>query len=285
MILPERYEGPDWYPSFARFMESVYPDWRQYYGVVPATQAEIRETAEKLMPEIPALPEEHMVFLAHMGGRGLDLRRRARLYGSGQLSLTTDGETCLEIGSYDHLDEGDTLAYCFPREGPPHLVWRDRGSEPVSGQIKVADSLGQLLCGQAFLADGMEQFPFHQRFYTAFHMHGPPFVPCPEARDYLKAHLGEDLSEKELEDIGFRIRTGELEGILKGQGYERAWFSTELDRIWLREDTCCILSRMFDPNDMFDTVAITAWGERKEPIWALTEPFKGLGYGCYSWCG
>ena len=35
MILPERYQGEDWYPSFVRFMDEAYPNWRQYYDFAP----------------------------------------------------------------------------------------------------------------------------------------------------------------------------------------------------------------------------------------------------------
>ena len=48
-----------------------------------------------------------------------------------------------------------------------------------------------------------------------------------------------------------------------------------------QEDTCCILSRMFDPNDMFDTVCVSIWGEEKKPIQVLAGRFQELGYG--SW--
>ena len=86
-------------------------------------------------------------------------------------------------------------------------------------------------------------------------------------------------TEKELEDIGFQLQVKKLVGPLEQLGYERAWFSTELDHIWLKEDACCIISREFDPNDMFDTAAVSLWGMGKETVWALAEQFKRLGYG------
>lgn len=77
----------------------------------------------------------------------------------------------------------------------------------------------------------------------------PPYEPCPEAVEYCKTHPTADLSDKELEDI------------------------------WLKGNTCCILSREFDPNDMFDTVTVSIWGEQKKPIQMLASRFKELGYG------
>ena len=279
MILPERYQDGDWYPSFARFMDKVYPNWYRYYDCAPYAPEEVEETAVAFAPDIPRLPEEHLTFLAHMGGRGLDLHHRAWLYHGDRLYLSGDEDACLTIGSYDPFDEGDKLAYCFPKEGTPYLVW---SREYSGGRVKAADSLGQLLCSQAFLADGLEQFPFHQTMYLAFHLHQPPFEPCPEAEGYCRTHPVEGLAEKELEDIGFQIQLQKLEGPLRRLGYERAWFSTEVDHIWLNGETCCILSRDLDPNDMLDTVAVTVWGERREAIQSLTGPFKEMGYGYYS---
>lgn len=224
MILPEVYQGGAWFPSFSRFMEAFDPKWYRTYGCAPSTPEEVRETAVEFAPDIPALPEEYLDFLAHMGGRGLDLHHRAWLYHGGQLYLSGEEETCLTIGSYNLLDEGDRLAYCFPKEGPPYR-------------------------------------------------------PCPEAEEYCRTHPVEGLTEKELEDIGFRLQVKKLVGPLEQLGYERAWFSTELDHIWLKEDACCIISREFDPNDMFDTAAVSLWGMGKETVWALAEQFKRLGYG------
>lgn len=279
MILPEVYQGGGWFPSFSRFMEAFDPKWYRTYGCAPYTPEEVRETAVEFAPDIPALPEEYLDFLAHMGGRGLDLHHRAWLYHGGQLYLSGEEETCLTIGSYNLLDEGDRLAYCFPKEGPPYLVWRERWSDMTGGQVKVADSLGQLLCNQAFLAEGTEQFSFWHPLDLAFHLHQPPYRPCPEAEEYCRTHPVEGLTEKELEDIGFQLQVKKLVGPLEQLGYERAWFSTELDHIWLREDACCIISREFDPNDMFDTAAVSLWGMGKETVWALAEQFKRLGYG------
>ena len=278
MILPERYQGEDWYPSFVRFMDEAYPNWRQYYDFAPYTPAEVEETAVEFAPDIPRLPEEYLTFLAHMGARGLDLHHRAFLYHGGRLYLSGEEETCLTIGSYNLLDEGDKLAYCFPKAGTPYLVW---SREYSGGQVKSADSLGQLLCNQGFLACGVDQFPFHQTMDLAFHMHNPPYGPCPEAEEYCRIHPVEGLSEEELWDIGFQRQIKKLTRPLEQLGYERAWFSTELDHIWLRENTCCILSREFDPNDMFDTVCVSIWGEEKKPIQVLAGRFQELGYGCW----
>ena len=123
MILPERYQGEDWYPSFVRFMDEAYPNWRQYYDFAPYTPAEVEETAVEFAPDIPRLPEEYLTFLTHMGARGLDLHHRAFLYHGGRLYLSGEEETCLTIGSYNLLDEGYKLAYCFPKEGTPYMVW------------------------------------------------------------------------------------------------------------------------------------------------------------------
>ncbi len=174
MILPEVYQGGGWFPSFSRFMEAFDPKWYRTYGCAPSTPEEVRETAVEFAPDIPALPEEYLDFLAHMGGRGLDLHHRAWLYHGGQLYLSGEEETCLTIGSYNLFDEGDSLAYCFPKEGQPYLVWRERWSDMAGGQVKVADSLGQLLCNQAFLAEGTEQFSFR-------HPPGPGLSPPPAA--------------------------------------------------------------------------------------------------------
>lgn len=186
MILPEVYQGGGWFPSFSRFMEAFDPKWYRTYGCAPYTPEEVREAAVEFAPDIPALPEEYLDFLTHMGGRGLDL---------------------------------------------------------------------------------------------AFHLHQPPYRPCPEAEEYCRTHPVEALSEEELWDIGFQIQVKKLSGPLEQLGYERAWFSTELDHIWLKEDACCINSREFDPNDMFDTAAVSLWGMGKETVWALAEQFKRLGYG------
>ena len=105
--------------------------------------------------------------------------------------------------------------------------------------------------------------------------------PCPEAEEYCRIHPVEGLSEEELWDIGFQLQLQKLEAPLRQLGYEKAWFSTELDHIWLRENTCCILSREFDPNDMFDTVCVSIWGEEKKPIQVMAGRFQELGYG--SW--
>ena len=87
MILPEVYQGGGWFPSFSRFMEAFDPKWYRTYGCAPYTPEEVRETAVEFAPDIPALPEEYLDFLAHMGGRGLDLHHRAWLYHGGQLYL------------------------------------------------------------------------------------------------------------------------------------------------------------------------------------------------------
>lgn len=103
-------------------------------------------------------PEKYLIFLAHIGSRGLDLKNRAWLYHCGRLYLSGGRVVCLTIGSYNLLHEGDRLAYCFPKEGVPCLVWRERCSDLKGAQIKVADNLGQLLCNQVFLAEGVGQF-------------------------------------------------------------------------------------------------------------------------------
>ena len=115
--------------------------------------------------------------------------------------------------------------------------------------------------------------------YLAFHLHQPPYGPCPEAEEYCRIHPVEGLSEEELWDIGFQLQIRRLEGPLQQLGYERAWFSTELDHVWLKENTCCILSRDFDPNDMFDTAPLSIWGKEKKPIQMLAGRFRELGYG------
>ena len=28
--------GQDWFPSFTRFMDEIYPNWRRYYDFAPA---------------------------------------------------------------------------------------------------------------------------------------------------------------------------------------------------------------------------------------------------------
>lgn len=279
MTLPEQYQDGDWYPSFSRFMTAAYPNWYGFYKCAPAARSKIKKLAEHFAPEVPRLPEEYMTFLEQIGMQGLNLQRRAWLYPSDQLYLSGEEEPCLTIGSYSLLDAGDQLAYCFPKEGPPYLVWRDRWSDRMGGQIKVADSLGQLLCNQAFLVEGGEQFSFHHSLELAFHLHQPPYGPCPEAEEYCRTHLVADLSEKELEDIGFQLQIKKLERPLRQLGHERVWFSTELDQVWRKEDACCILSREFDPNDMFDTVVISLWGMGKETVWDLAQAFQELGYG------
>ena len=273
MLVPGPWEGENWYPSFDRFMTEVYPNWREYYNVTYSTAQEIEELAEKLGP----LPGEYVDFLTHMGGRGLDLRNRARLYSLAETFLTEDEGVYLNIGSYAPYDDGDRLAYRLTREGPPLLVWRERmaGGRPV----KAADSLGQLLCNQAFLAGGVDQLTLRYPMELAFHLHQPPSGPCPEAEEYVRTHSLEGLSEEDLWDRGFQIQIARLEGPLREQGYKKAGFSTELDQIWIRGETCCILSREFDPNDMFDTVNISTWGMEGRPMWELAEAFKELGYG------
>ena len=277
MVFPKAYEGQDWYPSFARFMAEIYPNWREHYKCTPAKDREVRAIEEYVRPELPGLPKEYTAFLRQMSGDGLCMDRCPILYSLKHVALLQGEPVWLEIGTYDYYDESMFLAYCFPREGPSYLAIRDRGEKPV----KVADSLGQLLCNQAFLANGTEQFPFGYPMDLAFHLHEPPYQPCPEAEEYCRTHSVEGLTERDLENIGFQIQKEKLEGPLRELGYERTWFSTELDHIWLKEDICCILSREFDPNDMFDTLYISLRGTNKEAVWPLAEKFKKLGYGNY----
>lgn len=279
MLMPAPYEESDWYPSFSRFMTAACPSWYGSYKCAPAARSVVKKLAEQFAPDVPRLPEEYGTFLAQIGTQGLNLQRRAWLYPSNQLYLSEGEEPCLMIGSYSLLDEGDKLAYCFPEEGPPCLVWMERWSDLRDRQIKVADSLGQLLCNQAFLAEGGKQFSFHHSLELAFHLHQPLYGPCPEAEDYCRTHPIQNLSEKELEDIGFQLQIKKLEGPLRRLSYERVWFSTELDQVWRKEAACCILSREFDPNDMFDTVYISLWGMGKESVWELAQAFQELGYG------
>lgn len=277
MILPQSYEGQDWVHSFEGFLSKTCPNWREQYQCVPAKVREIRKLEDYVRSELPGLPEEYMTFLRKMGGQGLFMNRRPILYPLDQTVLFQDEPVWLRIGSYDYYYESMFLAYCFPREGPSYLAIWDKGEEP----LKVADSLGQLLCNLAFLEEGKEQFAFCCPMYLAFHLHEPPYSPCPEAEEYKRTHSTEGLTEWDLENIGFRIQLEKLEGPLKELGYERVWFSTELDHIWIKEDVCCILSKDFDPDDMFDTVAISLRGTSREEVWPLAERFKALGYGNY----
>lgn len=277
MVLPEAYKGQNWYRSFEQFMTEVYPDWYKFYDCAPATLEEIKEAAGQLVPEVAAIPEEYMIFLAHMGGRGLNLNSRAILYPLYQMELSPDKPACLDIGTYDYYYESRFLAYSFSREELPCLILRDEGEKP----LKAADCLGQLLCGQAFLSNGMEQFKIRYPMDLAFHLHQPPYSPCPEAENYYRTHPVEGFTERDLENIGFQIQVEKLEKPLRALGYERTWFSTELDHIWIKEDTCCILSRNFDPNDMFDTLNVSLWGMEGRFVQELAERFKTLGYGNY----
>lgn len=263
MIVPVPYKGQNWYPSFDGFMTAVYPNWYEYYKCKPTAPKKLKGLAEQFAPDIPKLPEEYITFFQQIGGEGLDLNNRAWFYPSDRLYQSGNEETCLTIGSYSQLDEGDMLVYCFPTEEPPYLAW----SRVWPGElVKVAGSLGQLLCNQAFLAEGREQFAFRYTMELAFHLRHPFHGASPEAQEYCKTHCVEELSEYKLYDMGFQIQVQKLEVPIKELGYERAWFSTELDHIWLKEDTCCILSRDFDPNDMFDTVVVSLLGMSKEPV-------------------
>ena len=55
--------------------------------------------------------------------------------------------------------------------------------------------------------------------YLAFHLHQPPYGPCPEAEEYCRTHPIGDLTEKEREDIGFQLQIRKLEGSLRELGY------------------------------------------------------------------
>jgi len=179
----------------------------------------------------------------------------------------------LAIGS-QNIDSSEELCYLLSlsascNEAP--LVMTRYGK---SIGIKIADSLRQYLCCQAFLAFGGQQFSLEYEYHIK-HNHG---LSSEELSCY--AANNENANQHSLEDVGFIVQSKKLQDILLKHGYYEAWFSTPLDQVWLQQDSFCSISRDFDPDNPFDTVSGKIYAYSQIEIQSLIGDFAQIGYHC-----
>ena len=281
IIVPKDDSSERWIDALEEFISITEPEWLQgMKGASAKTIAAIKECYD-LNGDGKSLPVDYKMFLRRWGGDSyisFPDKPISITYYSANMLLADDCLLCdssdnlyLTIGSQD-IDDSEQLAFSFLSSGDSSLIL----IRPFHNDIKMADSFRQYLCCQAFLAFGRKQFPCQLAYELEFHMHVPPYNLSPEAKDWKDSNL----SDEDLEELGFKIQVEKIQSVLLKHGYQEAWFSTPLDQVWLRRDSFCSISRDFDPNDMFDTVLGQLCVYDLDNIQNVIKDFSLIGYKC-----
>lgn len=285
IIFPEDDSG-HWFESLEKFISEMEPEWlSDLEGVSSQKIDEIKKYYGLDEGSGKNFPTDYEIYLRHWGGSSyvyfpykpqvISYFSVDNVLRSSRASDQSSDSFYLMIGTQG-IDEAH-LSFLFPPSGDAELVLVRYCQEDT----KVAESLRQYLCCQAFLAFGRRQFPYRLAYELGFHMHEPPFSPSPEAEAWKKENsFHSELSDEELEDVGFNIQVEKLQNILMRHGYQQTWFSTPLDQVWLRSDSFCSISRDFDPNDMFDTVIGQICAYDLTEIQNVVKDFAQIGYQC-----
>lgn len=271
-VVPEDCQTDAWFEALKTFINCVEPGWCQ--NMRGAKQKEVNKLKKHY--ETLSLPKEYEVFLLNAGGEWFYFPYKLVSFAcysvENMLILSHLGDDTIEIGSQS-LDS-EKLCYLLSSSAPCNeapLVMTRYGKNIG---IKIANSLRQYLCCQAFLAFGGQQFS-SEYDYRIKPNHGlsSEELSCYNAKN-------ENMSQCSLEDVGFIVQSKKLQGVLLKHGYREAWFSTPLDQVWLQQDSFCSISRDFDPDDIFDTVSGQIYAYNQVSIQSLIDDFAQLGYQC-----
>lgn len=288
MFIPDDDRSDRWFETLKKFILQIEPTWFQDIKSVSIDEVEKFENQFRHHVDLEFyLPKEYKIFIQNIGGmpyfsfsykpiefsyhsisvmfRFADVWDRPYLE-IGSQGIEEDAHLCYSLSPSMSLDEA------------PLMMTRYN----ISGTAKIADSLRQYLCCQSFLALGNQQFPHEYTYKLKFHMHEPPYELSPEALSWCEANKKgyHEKDECSLEDIGFIMQSQKIRDILLKHNYQKAWFSTPFDQVWLQEDSFCSISRDFDPNDMFDTVLGQICTYNQATILSLIDDFARIGYQC-----
>lgn len=157
-VIPEEDRSDKWFESFRKFIVQIAPEWNQ--DEKGATSEDIKQLEEKCCLadgiKLP-LPKEYITYLQNMGGKYVSFRYKQiefsydPIYNLNQAGCFsgTLGSPYLAIASQD-IDSCEELCYFlraneYCTEAPLIMTqWGERET------IKIADSLRQYLCCQAF---------------------------------------------------------------------------------------------------------------------------------------
>lgn len=281
IIIPKNDSSERWIEALEEFISMTEPEWLQGMKGASAKTITAIKKCYDLNGDGKRLPVDYEIFLRRWGGNSyvsFPDKPISIAYYSADNMLHKDCLLCdssnnlyLTIGSQD-IDNSEQLSFSFlPSDDISLILIR-----PYHNDIKMADSFRQYLCCQAFLAFGWKQFPCQLAYELEFHMHKPPYNLSPEAKIWNDSNL----SDKDLEELGFKIQVEKIQSILLKHGYQEAWFSTPLDQVWLGINSFCSISRDIDPNDMFDTVLGQICAYDLGSIQKVIEDFSLIGYKC-----
>ena len=271
--IPEDCQTDVWFEALKAFIDCVEPGWCK--NLQGAKQKEINKL--KKYDKTLTLPKEYEIFLLNAGGKFSFYFPYKPISFSyydihTMLEYPHYWDNILAIGSQSY--ESEKLGYLFSVSSPCDKTPLVMTRYDKNIGIKIADSLRQYLCCQAFLAFGGQQFPvgYDYRIAQEHELSSEEFSWC--ITNY------ENTNQSSLEDAGFVVPSKKLQDILLKHGYREAWFSTPLDQVWLQQDSFCSISRDFDPDNIFDTVSGQIYAHNQDAIQYLINDFTQLGYPC-----